>query len=359
MSTPTNRGTVLSVTAALIFLLIFTTILDSAYRATRQNRADDRYHAGLELAAHGKYAEAVQEFSAALTYSHGDPRYRLALVRSLIELGRWSEAEVHLQELAEDDPTDGEVNLMRARLAARDGRDKDAITYYNRAIYGYWPENADQSRIAARFELIGILDRIHQQKRVLAELLQLADEVPANDVPDRLRIARLLLSHGSPDHAADVFKSVLAAAPKDLAALEGMGDADFALGDFRSARSYWRAAFRQQPGNSTLEQEIQTCEQVLDLDPTQVHLSAAARFDRAQDLLQRVLAAAQQCTALNPDLLTSAQTALAKKVRRRQDGDTLAMLSLGQQIWQVRESCSNQTKRDPVLSAIMAKVQKQ
>ena len=360
MSAATNRGTILSVAAALVLLFVFTTILNSAYRATRQSLADSRYRRGLSLAQSGRQQQAVEEFSAALTYSHGDSRYRLALVRSLIDLGRWNEAATHLQELSEDDPTDGEVNFLRARIAARDRRDSEAVTYFNRAIYGYWSDHADENRLAARFELVGVLEHAGQEKQVLAELLQLADECPPDNVAGRLRIAHLLLAHGSPDHAAEVYRGVLASAPKQSAALEGLGEAEFAMGDFRAARGSWRAALRLEPGSPALERRIVVCEAVLDLDPTQVHLRAGQRFERAQEVLRRTLNASRQCAAMAGELASSAEAALAENPARRRDGDTLAIISLAQQIWKARtSSCTPPAEADAALDAVMAKLQKQ
>ncbi len=111
----TTRGATLSAAAALVLLFLFTWPVNNAYRNTRQARAEARFHAGEALAARGQNAAAEEEFRAALTYMHNDPRYRMALARSLIEQGRWGEAESYLSELR---------------------RQQDAVTYHQRAIYG-------------------------------------------------------------------------------------------------------------------------------------------------------------------------------------------------------------------------------
>ncbi|HEV2446524.1 MAG TPA: tetratricopeptide repeat protein, partial [Candidatus Sulfopaludibacter sp.] len=87
-----SRGVAVSVTAAAVFLFAFTTALNSAYRATRQSRAEARYQEGQALFSAGRYEDAAEEFRAALTYVHADSRFALALVRSLMQLGNWAEA---------------------------------------------------------------------------------------------------------------------------------------------------------------------------------------------------------------------------------------------------------------------------
>lgn len=359
MSFPTSRNAVWA-SAALVLLFSFATVLNSAYRATRRNRAEDRYHDGLALAGAGRDAAAVDEFRAALTYEHNDARYTLALARSLVKLGRWSEAETYLNELREDDPTDSAINLMLARIAAQNRRGPDAVTYYQRAIYGMWPEHSEQSRIAARFELVDLLDRGRQNKQALAELLQLAGDVPARDYVTTQRVAALLLAHGSPDHAAELYRAILAAQPHNAAAREGLADALFAMGDYAGARTAYRAAQRDGASGSTLDQRLAISESVLQLDPTQMRLSGSQRFERARELLDRTQASAAQCGAISPDLAASAQQALASSGKRRRDGDTVQLLTLAEQIWKDRPArCAPQSESDRALDAVMAKLQKQ
>src|SRR5690348_5680751 len=185
MTPATHRGAILSVAAGLVLLFAFTTVLNSGYRATRQNRAEAHYQAGSTLAAAGRNADAVEEFRAALLYVHNDPRSRLGLARSLIAQGRWGEAESHLSELAEDDPTSGPINLMLARIVVRNRREPEAVTFYQHAVYGLWPDHPAENRTAARFELVALLERNGQEKQVLAELLDLADESPEADYESR------------------------------------------------------------------------------------------------------------------------------------------------------------------------------
>jgi tetratricopeptide (TPR) repeat protein len=360
MSPATSRGALISVAAALVLLFSFTSVLSSAYHATRHSRAEVLYHAGLALAAAGRDAEAADQFRAALTYEHNDPEYRMALAKSLIALGRLKEAETHLNELREDDPTSGPINLMLARVAAGDKRQDEAVIHYHRAIYGFWREKPEENRIAARFELVDYLIKTGQEKQLLAELLNLVDDLSPNDLTGRMKAARLLLEHGSPQHAAGQFRAVLAAQPNNAAGSEGLGDALFAMGDFVGARNAYRAAERHRSQDPALQHRLQLAESALSLDPTLVHLSSAQRFARAQELVRRTLDVAQPCHAADDALTSEAQAAIAEKPSRRQDGDALKYLNMADRLWRARQqACGNQPPTDEALAAVMSKVEKQ
>ena len=356
----TTRGAILSVAAVLVLLFSFTTALDSAYRNTRLSRAEARYRSGEGFAAQGKNAEAEEEFRAALTYVHDDTRYRMALAQSLMALGGWGEAGSYLSELREDDPTSGPINLMLARIAVRDRRRQDAETYYQRAIYGLWPEHPSENRISTRLELVRLLEGEGGQQQVLAELLDLAGEIPASDVATRRHVASLLLAHGSFQHAAEMFQAILDADPDDAEALKGLADARFAMADYTGALTAYREAAQRGPANAELTARISTCEMILRLDPAAVHLSAGQRFERAEELVRRGAAAANECGSLPPDQAAAAEKAQQSSPRRRQDGDTLAMLNLAEQLWQTRgKVCPAAKVPDPALAAVMDKLQKQ
>lgn len=355
-----GRGALLSAAAAAVLLFSFTTLLNSAYRATRRSRAEERYQHGMTLFAGGQYADAAEDFRAALTYEHTGQRYTLALARSLMEMGDWTEAASYLAELSEDDPTNGSVNLMLARIAVRDRHDPEAITYYQRAIYGYWSDHPDENRIAARFELVGLLDRTRQGSQALAELLQLAGEVPAKDETDGQRVAALLLSHGASQQAADLYHSMLATDPNNGALRVGLGDARFALGDYAGARNAYRAARRDGVNNPSVQQRLETSESVLELDPFMPRLGAQARLARERELLRRVAQSALRCTALTPELFSAMQGTLAPEHSKQHPSDAADPLTLAEQIWQERQTkCSSQPEPDRALGIVMANVQKQ
>jgi predicted Zn-dependent protease len=356
----TVRGAIVWVGVALIVLFSLITLLSRAYHDTRRSRAEDRYRHGVQEAEKGRNVQAADDFRAALVYEHDDPKYRFALAKALISLGRWEEADSHLMELQQRDPTNGPINQMLARLAVRAGRYNEAIDEYNRAIYGYWPENADQNRIATRFELIQVLDQQGMQKQVLAELLALAGEVPDSDLATRREIASMLLSHHSPQHAAEMYRSILSTHPHEPVSEQGLGEAEFELGDYAAARNAFRAAEHNGASDPEIAQRLALSEAILNLDPTLVRLSASQRRYRSQELLRRTLAAANACTTPPPDLSASAQQLLSAKPKRRGDDEIAATLTLAEDLWTLRQTaCAQKPETDQALAAVMAEIEKQ
>jgi tetratricopeptide (TPR) repeat protein len=354
-----SRRPMLWVAFALPALFAFTASLDSAYRAARRSRAGERYRNGLVLERTGRHQEAAAEFRAALTFAHTEPAYRLALARSLVEMGRLKEAESHLSELREQDPIDGTVNLMLARIAARDHRPEDAITWYHRAIYGYWSDRAPESRLAARFELVDYLTRHGQSKQIVAELLELAGDAPESDLAARERVGRLLLRYGSPEHAAEIFRGIVDAEPRGASAQEGLGEAEFALGNFTAARAAFRMAQRLGFAEPFLARRIEACDAVLDLDPTLVHLTAGQRYARARELVRLALEASRTCWPPPPDLADAAAKALSQNPARRREGETVEFLGLAQGLWKARPADCGPGDALGALPAIMARLQRQ
>ena len=352
-----SLAAMVSVAAALVALLAVTVLLDRAYRAARLSRAQGRYQEGLKLAAQRRDAEAAEDFRAALIYAHDDPKYKFALAQSLVALKRYGEAENYLLELRAADPTNGPVNLMLARIAGAAGRYEEATDDYHRAIFGYWPEQAGLNRTTARLELIGLYDREHQPKQALAELLQLAADLPDSDVLSRLRVSDMLLARGAPEHAEDLYRAILASHPHDKAAWQGLGEVQFAAGDFTAARHSFDAAVRYGSITPALAERIAFVNSILDLDPTLLRLTARQRFERARELLGRTLAAAGRCAGIPPDLDTQAQTLLAEAERRLRNGETAEMLTLAQSLWKARmAACPRQPETDRPLAVLMRRM---
>ena len=115
------------------------------------------FEAGEQLAQQGHYEEALDHYTEALVLARDRTPYVLAFARALVEDKGTREAETYLMEVIESDPASGVANLMVARINA-DRKDMDAaVGYYQRAIYGLWPEAGPQQRINVRFELIDLL----------------------------------------------------------------------------------------------------------------------------------------------------------------------------------------------------------
>lgn len=343
-----SRTTMVTVAVALVLLMAFTAALNGAYRRTRLSRAEARYREGMKFAAAGRNADAAEDFRAALLYEHDNPRYRFALAQSLVALKRWTEAESYLFELRTSDPTNGPLNLMLARIAEADGRYTEAIGDYHRAIFGYWPEHPEENRVSTRLELIGILDRLGQSNAALAELLSLADEVPDTDIATRQKVAEMLLAHGSPQHAAEIYKAIVTAHPRDAAARQGLGETEFAGGDFASALSAFHAAVRYGSITPYLAARIALLNSILALDPTQLRLGARQRLERAHELVTRAQAAAARCSPL------------PQAEEPPKGADAAQLIALAQAIWRARmAACPQQPEPDQPLAILMKRMPNQ
>jgi tetratricopeptide (TPR) repeat protein len=395
----TPAVTIAIVTVALAALFVLTGFVTGAYRAERRSRGQLHYQMGVALAQHGKNQEALEEFQAALSFSRGQPEYQLALSRALLDLGRLGEAETHLRELRQADPTNGVVNLLLARIAVQQGNLDEGAIYYHTAIYGLWPDHPEQHRIETRFELIDILKKRGAKQQALAELLEMMDRVPAEDIPTRKRLGALLLASDAPRQAEEVFADVVRRQSHDAEAYAGLAKAQFARGDYRLARNSFRQALRWKPDDPDVHKRLEVCEQILSLDPDARGLSAADRFARSRRLLQETADYLDACLQKSPnsapgqgqistqasgqppaptqsqssaqtpgqsqatqsqapDPLDAARKMLARRPPRQpSDGATESNLSLAEQLWSARtRACGPPDESTQALTLVMAQL---
>ncbi len=360
----TTRRAILVVLISMTILWTTTSFVVRAWKTGRYDRAEDHFQRGNRASRQGDNEEAAEQYRAALSFTPGDPKFRLALALALMDLGRLDEAEAHLGELREMDPTNGVVNLAMARIAVRQRKWDDAVLHYHRAIFGFWPDQPEQNRIQARFELVDLLSNHGRKKEALAELLELAGDAP--DDPDtQRRIANLVLANGAPRNAADIFQSIVNNSPNDAAAWHGLGETQFLLGDYLSARNSFHRALRWNAKDEAARKRAAECDEIVSLDPTLPKLSSRQRYERARDLLLRNRTGLDDCLTSNgaanaqgPSDLSEAADALLKATsRRRSEEDALKVLNTAQDMWKSWESrCPTAARSDEALSLVMAKV---
>src|SRR5208337_2997253 len=170
----------------------------------------------------------------AIAIERGNRDYPRTLAQAQFAAGKTADAETTLTNLLQSDATDGLASLIMGRVLVKEGRFAEAVSYFHRAIYGHWNEDEAQNRLRVRFELIDLLAQRNSKEELLAELLPVQDDAP-RDLKTQTRMGRLFLLAGSPARAAGVFRGILLDAPANADAYAGLGEAEFARGNYRAA----------------------------------------------------------------------------------------------------------------------------
>ena len=231
MAEPFPRRSFLG-TFALVFLAIAglwaaDTFLAKTEQAESRVEAARLFEQGRALMQRGDSAAAIGRVKDAISIERGNRDYLRTLAQAQLEAGKTADAESTLTELLQGDSADGLASSLMGRVLAKGGRYPEAISYFHRAIYGHWNQNAVENRLRVRFELLDLLARRNSKEELLAELLPVQEQAP-HDLITRTRIGRLFLLAGSPARAADEFRGILHDAPADADAYAGLGEAEFA-----------------------------------------------------------------------------------------------------------------------------------
>jgi tetratricopeptide (TPR) repeat protein len=351
---------VVSVMVAVAMLIAF---LNYHYRTERVARADNHFRAGNGFMSKERYDEAIAQYRDALSTSHS-VEHRMALAEALTQAGSLDEAKIYWNEILREEPSSGRANLGLARVQAAQGDLSGAVMHYHRAIYGTWTEHAEQHRVAERMELVAALNKAGRKAEAQAELQVLAANSPA-DAATREQIAKLCMELGVYRQAADLFRAA-AQNGHDGAAFHGLGDAEFALGDYGAARDGYREAMKANASDSGARQRAELCERILALDPAASGLSLRERFERSRALLSEVVSEAMGCQDAGDKLpddmrrdLQAAQTALARTARQgsleeARDADVAA----AERLWPERvKVCAAGAGEDPV-GYVLSKLQR-
>jgi tetratricopeptide (TPR) repeat protein len=335
-----------------------TGFVSSAYRREKQTFGERHYKLGQQLEGKGDLTAAVEEYRKALLFSPDKAEYRISFVAALIDSGRLDEAESHLDQLLQEDPTNGVLNLMRARLAARRNHASKAIEYYQRGVYEYWPPSRADERRQARWELIDLLQRAGRRDEAVGELMALYANAPP-DPKLRARVGFRLLDNGAISEATDIFRQLTRASQHDSQAHRGLGEAYFAAGEFVSARHEYERAVRYNPKDRDSSDALNFTNAVIDLDPELSGLPSAERFRRSQNLLRRVLADLRRCSLnseQNKDKLDAGEQLL--KSRPKNDPDwALEIQNTAKQLWTIRlQFCGAKPTDDNVLATVFERI---
>lgn len=286
-------------------LFAVTTVYASAYREQQTRRARDHFVAGEHLAVIGAQPAALDEYRSALLLVREAPVYERALVATLVTLGRYGEATTWATELLSRLPTDGPTNRAMGQIALAKGQFGEARAYYQRAIYGEWPTDAPTAHLDARFELAGLLQRTAAREEVLAELLRLKSDVPAEATAAMRRLAAFFLDAGHLQDANDVL----------------------------------RAAERRAPDDAALRADVQETTRTLALDPMLPGLRLRERTRRTHLLLAAVVAQTSMCKVEGRpfDLVQLAESQLAAAVSAADAAED--QLQIAERLWRAAAGC--------------------
>ena len=287
----------LTVCVMLVTAFVVTGFASSAYHRKRTALGVSHYDNGRTLQAKGQLEPALEEYRKALLFSPDDREYRLSLATALLEDGRLDEAQSHLEQLLAEDPTSGPINVLVGRLAVRQKRISQAIDYYQRGVYEYWPESQFGERREARWELADLLNKTGDRSGFVAELLQLYNNLPANDVYDKQKVGALLLANGATPEAARIYRELVKQAPQNVAAHRGVGEVYFNSAEYVSARHEFQRALRLDPKDADSLKMLALTNEVIDMDPVLPYITAAELFRRSENLLTRVVKDLVACSA--------------------------------------------------------------
>jgi len=319
---------------------------------------------GMEFLKQGKAPEAVDSLREAYAQDRGNLEYERDLVTALLAAAKTAEAEPMLTEILQRQPNDGQANLIAARVSVRKGQIREAEAYYHRAVYGEWPGNAPMQRDAARMELIDLMAAKNQKQELLAELISLEAESPA-DTAAQKRLAPLFLTAGSPARAAGTYAALIAKNPDDASAYEGLAESDLQEGQYAPARAALARASALRRDDPEIRARLATLDTVTQLDPTGRHLTSAEKYRRSILILQMARAALSQCgepnsgqnqSQENQQLLKAADNMIGGKEPAHVTNEAAEnVLSLAEQLWHAGTVCSGKENQD-ALTLLMRKL---
>jgi thioredoxin-like negative regulator of GroEL len=331
-----------------------------------QKSAQRAYRKGRDLFQKGRTTEALEFLRTAHALERHDEQYELGLIEALTATGKISEAEPLMNEVLEHKPNDGQANLIAARLMTKKGEFREAEPYYHRAIYGEWPDNAHEHRIAARLELIQIVQTHGSQGDLLAELLPLEEEAAKNEQL-QLKVAHLLLVAGSPSRSAELYSTILQREPQSMAACLGLAEADLQRGEYRRAHANFLRAYHHDENDSWIRSRMELSNELSELDPTVRQLSSLDKYRRSLRILQLARNNLQECLSREPNansgdaqqLLSSASKAVSAKFPKHVTNEMAEReLGLAENLWQARlKTCGKiTTSHEEPLRLIMEKL---
>ncbi len=347
-------------TLSLVFLAIAAIFAADMFLAGMERKesrieAARLFREGQAALARGDDAQAIDRIKDAIAMERGNRDYLRTLAQAQLAAGKTDDAEATLTDLLQSDSTDGLASLIMARVMAKEGRFEEAVSYYHRAVYGQWGQDAAANQLHARFELIDLLAEHNSKEELLAELLPVQDQ-PPGDLKLRTRLGQLFLQAGSAPRAAVMFRGVLHDDPGNADAYAGLGAAEFAQGQYRAAQRDFGNALRLSPENQAARKSLDLANELMTLDPTLRGLGEEERYRRSLKLVEMTESEASQCAGANPpaelkDLLDAAAKAQKARLSAARQSDAAdSNLDLAEKLWAARKECKPPPAADSPLA---------
>ncbi len=346
---------VVAVALVIAALATIDTFLENLEQAELQKQAQQAYTSGSRLLEESKPIQALDALRKAHALERENVGYEIRLIEALMAAGKIEEGEQLVNEVLESEPNDGSANLVAARLMTKKGKIVEAESYYHRAIYGEWPDNAAGHRISARMELVDFLVANGKRQELLAELLPLEEEAGKNIAIEK-RLAHFFLVAGAPSRAADVYHTLIRQNPKDATSYAGLGEAELERGDYHAAHAAFSQASLLKPNDAALRGQLELSSTLSSLDPTPRWLASMEKYRRSLRVLELTYGDLQACVVNHPSVGTGETDQLLGEAENAVKGEALAhvtnevsegILALSEKMWQARiKSCGADTGPD-------------
>jgi Tfp pilus assembly protein PilF len=347
---------------AIVVLSVADEFLARLETKETQIQASHFFNQALALMQKGDDAAAIDRIQDAIANERNNRDYQRTLAEAQLAAGDTAAAESTMTQLLLSDSTDAHSNLILARVLVKEDRFDAAVVYYHRAIYGHWGQDQAGNRLRARFELINLLAQRGDKEALLAELLPAREAAP-HDAKTQMWLGYLFLQAGSGTQAAEVFRGMIHDDPMNAQAQAGLGEAEFARGDYRAANRDFQTALRLAPGDQFIRQRLDLSNEPLALDPSLRGLTPDERFDRSVKLVQLTRDDVRQCAGANPSpdlqpLLEKADGALKVQVNAAHQREAAeSNLDLAEQLSQARrKDCKLPPAAGSPLALVLARL---
>jgi tetratricopeptide (TPR) repeat protein len=292
--------------AITALLAVLTNYLYQSYASHQVALANRWLERGEQALRDGKPQVAIDALSSALAYSPSQRSTEIKLAEALAAAGRVQEATVYFNALLESEQGNGLINLQLARLAARQGNPNEAISDYQKAIYGNWEGDGYVRRREVRLELINYLTEHQLFDQARSELLVASGNAPEEDISIQLDIARRMEQAQDPGDALHLYKMLLRHHGTLREALEGAGNTAFQLGRYAEAKRYLARSVDNAGADEEPNPEVEQSRERLNEATRLLLLYPSSRLSTREQnvriLADRKLAMARlaQCTRDNP-----------------------------------------------------------